>query len=70
MDIVTSLIETRNYTITYFDLPLTELLRTYVSGKWGIKKIPVHLADAESVLHERIKSSSKKRRTALITTEK
>ena len=55
MNILTLLTETRNITAGYFDLPATELLKQYAPGKWSIKKILVHLADAESVLHERIK---------------
>lgn len=38
-----------------FDLQPSALSKTYDQGKWTIKQIPVHLADAESVLPERIK---------------
>jgi len=55
MDIINLLKETRDETIQYFDFPLGELSKTYEPGKWNIKKILVHLSDAESVLHERIK---------------
>ena len=55
MDIILLLTETRNITAGYFDLPANELFKQYAPGKWSIKKILVHLADAESVLHERIK---------------
>lgn len=55
MDILTLLTDTKNETSGYFDLPENDLARTYAPGKWSIKKILVHLADAESVLHERIK---------------
>ena len=55
MDIITLLTETRNATIPYFDLPLKEHSKSYADGKWSVKKILVHLADAEGVLHERIK---------------
>jgi hypothetical protein len=46
---------TRDITLKYFDLGKEDLSKTYAPGKWSIKKILVHLADAESVLHERIK---------------
>ena len=55
MDIVELLTATKIETEKYFNLPANELLKTYATGKWNIKKILVHLADAESILHERIK---------------
>lgn len=55
MDIINELTTTKTETATYFDLAATDLQKTYQAGKWNIRKILVHLADAESVLHERLK---------------
>lgn len=55
MSIITSLEETRNQTLAFFDLDETALAKTYAPGKWTVKQILHHLADAESVLCERIK---------------
>lgn len=55
MSIVTQLTETRNATEKFYDLSPEELQKKYAPGKWTVKQILVHLADAESVLHERIK---------------
>ena len=55
MQIVTQLTESRNITEKLYDLPAEDLQKTYAPGKWTVKQILVHLADAESVLHERIK---------------
>ena len=55
MEIITLLTETKNETVKYFDLPPENLSKSYGQDKWNVKKILVHLADAESVLHERIK---------------
>jgi hypothetical protein len=55
MDIIQQLITYKNDTLPYYQLDSQDLEKTYQAGKWSIKKILVHLADAESVLHERIK---------------
>ncbi|MBK8054855.1 MAG: DinB family protein [Saprospiraceae bacterium] len=55
MDIVQQLTKCKDETLPYFQLGIKDLEKTYQAGKWSIKKILVHLADAESVLHERIK---------------
>jgi hypothetical protein len=55
MEIITSLTDTKKETLTYFDLPEAELMRAYGPGKWTVREVLVHLADAEQVLHERIK---------------
>ena len=55
MSIVTRLVETRQETERFFNLPANDLLKTYSSGKWSTKKILVHLSDAEGVLLERVK---------------
>ncbi len=55
MNILTTLTNTKNETEKYFDLSEEELAKTYGEGKWTIKQILVHLADADSVLLDRIK---------------
>lgn len=55
MEIIDQLIESKAKVLSYFDLPAETLTRTYAEGKWNIRQILVHLADAESVLCERIK---------------
>jgi uncharacterized damage-inducible protein DinB len=47
--------DTLKTTLTFYDLNEIDLQKTYGEGKWSIRQILVHLADAESVLHERIK---------------
>jgi hypothetical protein len=55
MEIVTLLTNTQNETLKYFELPEKELSQSYGQSKWTIRQILVHLADAESVLLDRIK---------------
>jgi hypothetical protein len=55
MDIVTRLKSTRNRTLQYFDLGNDELARSYAPGKWSVRFILHHLADAETVLSDRIR---------------
>src|SRR6476661_576009 len=55
MDTIRALTETRDQTEKYFGLSEGDLKKTYAPGKWSVKEILVHLADAEGVLHERIK---------------
>ena len=49
------LAETKARTLTYFDLPESKLYYDYGPGKWCIKEILHHLADAETVLYERLR---------------
>lgn len=46
---------TRDKTLAFYDLPEAELHKTYAPGKWTIRQILAHLADAEIVLNERIR---------------
>ena len=46
---------TRDETLKYFTLSETDLARTYAPGKWSIKFILHHLADSETVFHDRIR---------------
>jgi DinB superfamily len=54
-DIVTRLEATKLRTLKYFDLSERELDRTYGPGKWPVRFILHHLADAETVLYDRIR---------------
>ena len=55
MEIVTRLEAARDRTLTYFDLTGDQLDRTYGTGKWPVRFILHHLADAETVLFDRIR---------------
>jgi hypothetical protein len=55
MNILQTLTNTKQQTIPFFDLPEQDLQKSYGTGKWNIRQILVHLADAEGILHERIK---------------
>jgi DinB superfamily len=58
MDTAASLIRqleaSRDETLRYFNLPDAGLARTYGPGKWPVRYVLHHLADAETVLHDRI----------------
>lgn len=55
MNILSTLTNTRNETEKYFWLVWRRFGKTYGEGKWTVKQILVHLADADSVLLDRIK---------------
>jgi DinB superfamily len=55
MDIVTRLEAARNRTLRYFDLSEDQLDRSYGPGKWTVRFVLHHLADAETVLYDRIR---------------
>jgi hypothetical protein len=55
MEIVPRLEAARDRTLAYFDLTGEQLDRTYGPGKWPVKFILHHLADAETVLFDRIR---------------
>lgn len=42
-------------TTAFYDLPEPDLNKTYAPGKWTVRQILNHLADAEIVLNERIR---------------
>ena len=46
---------TKAKTLSCFELPEEKLYLTYGEGKWCIKEILHHLADAETILYERIR---------------
>ena len=45
---------TRDETVKYFGLPDADLARSYGPGKWPVRYVLHHLADSETVLHDRI----------------
>ena len=55
MDIVKRLEGAMDRTLTYFDLSNDQLERSYGPGKWTVRFILHHLADAETVLFDRIR---------------
>jgi hypothetical protein len=55
MRIITQLEETRDETLRFFALDEEKLARTYAPGKWPVRFILHHLADAETVLFDRIR---------------
>lgn len=65
MNIVTRLEAARDQTLEYFDLPAEMLDRSYGPGKWTVRFILHHLADAESVLYERIRRALSEPRQVL-----
>lgn len=54
-ELLGQLYESRDQTLRYFELPDAELNKTYASGKWNVRQLLNHLADAETVLYERIR---------------
>ncbi len=55
MSIIEELTSTRDRTLPLFELPEPDLARRYGPGKWSVREILHHLADAESVLYERVR---------------
>lgn len=55
MDIIERLEAGKDRTLRYFELPEEQLDRTYASGKWPVRYLLHHLADAETVLFDRIR---------------
>jgi hypothetical protein len=55
MEIIAQLERTRAETLRYFDLADQELQKSYGPGKWSVRYVLHHLADAESVLFYRIR---------------
>lgn len=55
MDIVTRLEAVRDQTLKCFAVSDEQLARSYGSGKWSVRFILHHLADAETVLFDRIR---------------
>lgn len=55
MNLIKELYESKKQTEAYYDLSEGDLNKSYGIKKWNVRQILVHLSDAESVLHERIK---------------
>jgi hypothetical protein len=55
MSLIDQLEQTRAETLPLFDLPEEWLGRSYGPGKWTVRQILHHLADAETVLFDRIR---------------
>jgi len=65
MDIVERLEETRRRTLKFFDLNEDGLDQAYGPGKWTVRFILHHLADAETVLYDRIRRTISEPRQVL-----
>ncbi len=55
MEIVDNLVRTQNQALAYFDLADTYHYLTYQEGKWNIRQLLCHIADAETVLYDRVR---------------
>ena len=55
MELIKQLERTRDETLKYFALSADDLMKTYVPGKWTVRYVLLHLADAETVLFDRIR---------------
>jgi hypothetical protein len=65
MEIVERLEAARDRTLAYFDLDEEELERKYAPGKWPVRFLLHHIADAEMVLYDRIRRTISERRQVL-----
>lgn len=55
MEIIEKLEATKAATLKYYDLGEEQLGKSYEAGKWTIRYFLHHLADAETVLYDRVK---------------
>jgi len=55
MQIIDALNSSRDETVALFGLDDADLARTYGPGKWSVRYVLHHIADAETVLFERIR---------------
>lgn len=55
MNLLQELKSTQAQTLKYFELSEADLAKSYANGKWNNRQLLHHIADAEVVLHERIK---------------
>ena len=65
LKIINDLISTRDQTLACFDLSENDLLKTYAMGKWSVRELLNHLADAETVLYDRIRRTISKPKQVL-----
>ena len=54
-ELLQALDRTRDETLCHFELAEPDLARCYGPGKWSVRQLLHHLADAESVMAERIR---------------
>ena len=55
MQIIADLQRTKEQTLAYFDLPAEQLQKAYGPGKWMVRQLLHHIADADTVLYDRIR---------------
>lgn len=55
MDLIPELERTRDEVLLFFELDEEKLGKSYAPGKWTVRELLHHIADAEMVLAERIK---------------
>jgi len=55
MDVIEQLKRTKAETLKYFDLADEDLQKNYGPGKWSVRYVLHHLADAETILFYRIR---------------
>jgi hypothetical protein len=65
MEIVSQLEAAREKTMQYFDLNDRSLDLSYAPGKWSVRFLLHHLADAETVLYDRIRRTLSEPRQVL-----
>ena len=65
MEIITRLEAARDRTVRYFDLSDEQLESSYAPGKWTVRFLLHHLADAETVLFDRIRRTISEPRQVL-----
>ena len=55
MELIKQLENTKQQTLKFFKLTDDKLDKSYAKGKWTVKEILHHIADAETVLYDRIR---------------
>jgi hypothetical protein len=65
VQIIQSFEATRDETLKRFQLGEPELARSYAPGKWSVQFILHHLADAETVLFDRLRRALREGRSVL-----
>ena len=55
MDIISQLSASRDKTLPYFELDDISLSKSYAVDKWTVRQLLHHIADAETVLYDRIR---------------
>lgn len=65
VDTIARLEAARDRTLKYFDASDEQLGRSYAPGKWTVRFILHHLADAETVLYDRIRRAISEPRQVL-----